>query len=107
MNAASDLRNMLNCVDEDDSGVITREEWLKMAERQDVITYFELAEIDIKDAHEFFDAVATLTGCSEISIDAFVEGCMKVKGAATSIDLQVLSFQVKEIRSMLEDLVVL
>merc|ERR1712113_1079577 len=32
MNAANDLRNMLNCVDEDDSGVVTREEWLKMAE---------------------------------------------------------------------------
>merc|ERR1719384_2398330 len=104
MTSANDLRVMISSLDADDSGVITREEWLKMATRPEVLTYFEVADLDIKDANEFFDAVVNLTGCEEIEIEHFVEGCMKVKGAASSIDLQVLLFQVREIKHMVDDI---
>lgn len=102
--ASADLRAMISHMDKDKSGKVNRAEWMRMVEEPDVVAHFELADLDIKDANDFFDAVVSLTGNDEIDIETFVESCMKVKGAASSIDLQIVLFQVRAMRQMLDNL---
>jgi len=45
--------------------------------------------LDIRDAERFFELLED--NSSEIDIGFFVDACMKLKGAATSIDLQGLA----------------
>jgi len=104
MAVANDLKLTIASLDENENGLVTRDEWLRMSELKEVRTYFEIADLEIKDANEFFDAVANMTGSDEVDVDSFVEGCMKVKGAATSVDQQVLLFQIRDIKTMLEEL---
>jgi len=101
---ANDLKVTIAKLDTNENGLVTREEWLRMADTPEVRAYFEIADLEIRDANEFFDTVVSLTGSNEIDIDSFVEGCMKVKGGATSVDLQVLLFQVRDLRFMVEEL---
>jgi len=49
--------------------------------------------LDIRDAETFFKMLANIAGPNRVDANAFVEGCMRMKGGATSVDLACLSFQ--------------
>lgn len=61
--------------------------------------YFDVRGIDIKDAEMFFKMLVSTTGIPQtdprVDLHAFVQGCMTLKGFASSIDLHTLSFEVK------------
>jgi len=43
----------------------------------------------------FFHMLANISNSDEVDIDTFVEGCMRMKGSATSIDMQSLVYETK------------
>jgi len=60
--------------------------------------------LDVRDAELFF---RMLHGCSPgetVNIKLFVEGCLKIRGNASSIDVQCLSCEVRVIRQMIAEL---
>merc|ERR1712113_828690 len=60
--------------------------------------YLSCSGLDIRHAEIFFDMLASSSSEEEeVSIDAFVDGCMKMKGEATSLDMQVLLYKTKVI----------
>jgi len=73
-------------LDEDQSGDITLEELEHHLKSPELIAFMSNLDIDINDIVQFFDA---LSDGGKITVDPeiFVEGCLKLKGLARSVDL--------------------
>eukprot|EP00747_Dinoflagellata_sp_TGD_P217702 gnl/TRDRNA2_/TRDRNA2_90070_c0_seq1.p1 gnl/TRDRNA2_/TRDRNA2_90070_c0~~gnl/TRDRNA2_/TRDRNA2_90070_c0_seq1.p1 ORF type:complete len:730 (+),score=165.39 gnl/TRDRNA2_/TRDRNA2_90070_c0_seq1:82-2190(+) len=98
-----DVKDLCRKIDLDNSGTISWTEFETCAEDEVMKTYMSLLGLDVKDAAMFFDSLAEAGGSDEVDIDSFVEGCLRMKGPASGIDLQCLSLQVKVLqRSQLE-----
>merc|ERR1711862_399392 len=81
----------------DHKGTISWEEFNTVLTDPALKAHFDVRGIDIKDAHGFFDMLTTLDGegNTEVEIETFVAGCLRMKGMATSVDLQTLRYEVK------------
>merc|ERR1719188_838139 len=92
---AEELTRLCEYMDTDNSGTISSEEFEHILSNRKLRTKLALLGLDIKDAQMFFEMLCALEGTTEVDIDAFVGGCMRLKGVATSVDLQSLLYQVK------------
>jgi len=75
-------------------GTVSFEDFKDQFETQAVHEYFALLDLDISDAYMLF----TLLDEDEsggIDIEEFVEGCLRLKGAARSIDLAILERDIR------------
>jgi len=90
------LRELFNMVDDDDSGVITIDELQQAIEDARVLHKFELLGISVRDADTFFHTLTAISHGEDLRIDEFVEGCLKLKGPASSLDVQYVRSQVEE-----------
>merc|ERR1719226_253387 len=52
-----------------------------------------MLEITVREAEVFFQTVTSLNRTDALTIDQFVDACMKMKGPASGIDMQAISFQ--------------
>lgn len=77
------------------SSTITFKEFSKLMEDDRVRSYFELKGLAIKDAELFFQMLGSVSQTNAVDIDAFIAGCMKMKGFALSVDLLSLGFETK------------
>jgi len=63
--------------------------------------------LDIRDARIFFSMLVAANEGGSVDIDQFVDGCMRLKGPATSIDLQSVMLQsraiLKDMRTLRQD----
>jgi len=97
----ADMRNanalMAVCreADSNGSGTISFQEFEELMTDTKIRQTFELKGLDIKDAELFFRMLVGVDGDSEVDIDTFVAGCMKIKGVAMSVDLLSVSFELK------------
>merc|ERR1712216_23826 len=67
--------------------------------------YFDVRGIDIKDAAMFFQmlcASAEVHG-GEVDVETFIGGCLRLKGLASSIDVQTLAFESKLMHCIQKD----
>jgi len=83
------VSKIFQLVDTDNSGEITWEEFHKHAQTPEMHAFASSLEIDISDAEHFFKLISTNGHCP-VNAEMFAIGCMKLKGAATSLDLQGL-----------------
>jgi len=90
---ATDLfRNMLNKIDEDGSGAISAEEFDKHIDDESVQAVLEMLELNAGDAWALFKLLtADGNNGHELGVEDFVGGCMRLKGAARSIDLALVA----------------
>merc|ERR1712107_124115 len=91
------------------TGKFTMAEFMTCMSNDMFKRHLDARGIDFKDAEVFFKVVAAEGGAEkdsaedgtgtdsganeEVSIDSFVEGCMRLKGYATSLDLHVLTYE--------------
>eukprot|EP00929_Paragymnodinium_shiwhaense_P096487 TRINITY_DN58080_c0_g1_i3.p1 TRINITY_DN58080_c0_g1~~TRINITY_DN58080_c0_g1_i3.p1 ORF type:complete len:622 (+),score=77.63 TRINITY_DN58080_c0_g1_i3:105-1970(+) len=90
----------LNCAvcrsgDVDHSGALSREEFVRIMESEEVQQFFHTKGLDIKNTAHFFELMNSVTEGEEIELEYFVGSCLQVRGFATSIDLHLLAFQHK------------
>jgi len=90
-----DLMNLIGAIDKDNSGTITLEEFKTFLSRPHSRAFFELRNIDIKDAEMFFLMLQAAAGTEDIRVDIVVSGLMRMRGVATNLDLQTLQFRVQ------------
>jgi len=96
--AAQELKEIiLKLNTEGDDATISEEELMAMHDDPEVMDRFEMAGLDIHDVHMFFGTLSKITGEEEIDIDTFVEHAFQMKGTASSLDVQVILFQVQDI----------
>jgi len=94
-NDAEQLRRLCLEMDADRSGTITWMELSEQLEDEAVATFLASIGLDIQDAETFFQILASINGTEEVDIDTFVMGCLRLKGSATSIDMQSLVYETK------------
>merc|ERR1712113_352931 len=95
------LLDLLEEIDVDSKGVITREELQEAFKLERVQHYFSVLDIDIADSNYLFDML-DLDGSNEVDMEEFVTGCLRLKGNAKSIDIHTLMFEIKQVLAKCE-----
>jgi len=102
--AARGMKRVFQAIDCDGNGHINLDEFYVGVQAEDVQALMNAIQIDVKDAERFFKLVLAATDSDEVDIDTFVLACMKIKGSASSLDLQSLMFETGVIHKKLVDL---
>mmetsp|Transcript_43582 Transcript_43582/g.83667 ORF Transcript_43582/g.83667 Transcript_43582/m.83667 type:complete len:192 (-) Transcript_43582:63-638(-) len=96
-------------MDIDDSGEVVRTEFLKFMEDARMIKFAGSLDIDAMDLNQCFD-VLSCGGEDPVDLDTFVDGCIRLRGTARSIDVldmlihqKQLTHEVSIIHSLLEE----
>merc|ERR1712187_762346 len=85
-------------VDENHDGKVSLRELNAHLNDPDLKAFFNARDVDVKDIELFFNMIASLNdkdGVEEVDIKTFVLGCLRLRGAASNADLQVLHFDMK------------
>merc|ERR1719362_1246191 len=97
-------------MDCDGNGEVTKAEFSKYINDPRMIAFASSLEIDTMDLDQFFDVLSS-RGEMPVDLDTFVDGCIRLRGAARSMDVydmliqhRALSQEVGIIRSLLERL---
>jgi len=76
-------------MDQDGSGDLSFEEFNMHAADPEMVAFAASLELDVTDITQFY-SMLSCRGRYPVDMDTFVTGCMKLKGAARSMDLQDL-----------------
>jgi hypothetical protein len=94
---ADQLRSVCKHLDKSGNGHVSFEEFEEAIHRGKLRAHLRVLGLDIKDSRKFFELIKCASGNevvaigkSEVDMESFVMGCMKLKGTATSLDLQSL-----------------
>jgi len=77
-------------MDTDATGTISKGEFTDFLQRGKLRAQLSVLGLDIQDAEIFFEVLSHASDGGEVLIEDFVRGCMRLKGLATSIDMQTL-----------------
>lgn len=89
-------------IDVDGSGILTWEEVREHLEDPRVQAYFGEVGIDFVEAEGLFQLLDT-DGSGQVPIEEFVLGCMRLKGAAKSIDVATCMYENKKAAHQLRE----
>jgi hypothetical protein len=100
LNQVRALTQLFQEMDNDGSGKMCEAEFLRVIDADPKVkAFFNAQGLDIKDAEMFFRMLQDAEHEGEaVEIDAFVDGCMKMKGSAKSLDIQALRFRLRGLR---------
>jgi len=107
---AEELKKLCLAVDYDKTRMLTREQFEDGLRKEKIPRLLMLLGIDKEQATQFFDALAHYNEkerirngkrrrprkMQEVEVDGFVQGCMRLRGTATSFDLQLVILEIKE-----------
>jgi len=104
-----ELQKIVQEADKDNDGNISPKEFEAMMKDNNVLFWLHGLGLDIADPKLFFDLMLTTSGKEGdadvlVPIDLFLEGCMRMKGGAKSIDLQAMGYKVQLIMERQMDL---
>lgn len=89
-------------MDQQDTGIIVLQDFVDYLQDERVSSYLHALKINTEDAHQLFRLLDT-DSSGEIYIDEFVEGCMKIKGEAKSMDMHVMMCENRRMLSVFTD----
>lgn len=96
---AAELRFLVKTMDPEGTGQISRAQFMSRLQNEQFKAKLSVLGLDIKDAELFFHIVSSDFEHKEIDVEAFVSGAMRLKGNASALDLQTLSFGTKLIHA--------
>lgn len=88
-NYTDGIRSFFLAADTDKSGTLSWEELSRHLQDRKVKAYFQAMDLDISQAHVLFELLDA-NGNNSISLDEFCQGCIRLKGSAKSVDLNML-----------------
>eukprot|EP00928_Gymnodinium_smaydae_P043485 TRINITY_DN29120_c0_g1_i1.p1 TRINITY_DN29120_c0_g1~~TRINITY_DN29120_c0_g1_i1.p1 ORF type:complete len:610 (-),score=103.14 TRINITY_DN29120_c0_g1_i1:251-2080(-) len=95
----AELRRLCKELDTTESGRVSKEDLAMFLEQSKTKAYLAVLGLDIKDAELFFGMLANATGEDDVHMEAFIQGCMRLKGHATSLDIQLLVYAMNSVQS--------
>jgi len=90
--ASNNIRRFFHDADKDNSGGLSWEEFENYLQQKHVQAYFQSLQLDVSQAHTLF-RLLDVDGSNRVEIDEFVEGCMRMRGQARSIDVHMLLYE--------------
>merc|ERR1711920_136039 len=90
--------NLCNEVDTDANGMVNREQFQNGLKKGRIPMLLQLIGLNRHDVERFFDVLSASSPSGEVEITSFVHGCMRLSGAATSFDLQMLTVDLKGVQ---------
>jgi len=97
------LREFFEQSDEDGSGTLTVEEVQNAMKDPDAMAQLKLVDLPLDDPQEIF-TLLDIDNSGELSIDEFISGCMRIKGAAKSKDLLAVQIAVDTLGTKFSEL---
>eukprot|EP00928_Gymnodinium_smaydae_P039690 TRINITY_DN27052_c3_g2_i1.p1 TRINITY_DN27052_c3_g2~~TRINITY_DN27052_c3_g2_i1.p1 ORF type:complete len:888 (-),score=173.99 TRINITY_DN27052_c3_g2_i1:134-2797(-) len=88
--------------DVDGSGLLSWEEFEAHLGDERVRAYFQTLEIDVSQAKALF-LLLDIDESDEVPINRFVDGCMRMRGSATSIDVNMLLYENEKMLAKIHD----
>jgi len=100
---AQALRDVFAALDVDHSGTISAEEFdERFQHNEEIKARLAVMGLSIRDAAQFFKMLVGGRRGMEVDLDFFVDCCLKMKGGASSVDVQSLAFEVNLIQQYLQ-----
>mmetsp|Transcript_58990 Transcript_58990/g.140856 ORF Transcript_58990/g.140856 Transcript_58990/m.140856 type:complete len:873 (-) Transcript_58990:148-2766(-) len=78
--------------DKDHSGMLSWDEFEAHLQADEVKAYFQALELDVSQAHIVFKLLDE-DGSDQVGLEEFFDGCMRLKGSARSIDVNLLLYE--------------
>jgi len=114
LKAKNDYMNQVNSLydemDVDDSGEVTRHEFVKYMSDPRMTAFASSLNIESVDLDQFFD-VLSCRGVKAVDLETFVDGCIRLRGPARSMDVldllmrqDTIAEDVGRVHAMLEQL---
>jgi len=97
-----DIRQLFHNIDSDDSGEISLFEFKDHLNSPWLYAFASALDLEASDIEEFFSLLSG-EGCFQVDVDAFVVGCMKMRGAARSMDLLTLIHNQTKANHVMQD----
>lgn len=96
------LRELFASLDADSSGqsdgYLTKDEFLHYLQKEEVATFLSFLGIDVSDAEMFFNLLVNASDNEAIDANDFIDNCSKLKGTASSLDVALVSYELKLMR---------
>lgn len=100
-NIATELCNLFTQMDQDGSGTINYGEMEFLLTDPEVRTYFGALGMDTSDMKRLFELI-DLENVGEVAVQEFLDGCLKLKGEAKSIDLHQCLLETRKLANKFE-----
>jgi len=91
---ATDIKTFFKQADTDNSGQLSWKEFKEHLENDRVKAYFQTLDLDIRKAHTLFKLLDRNDN-GEVGIEEFLDGCLRLKGHARSLDLNLVVYQLE------------
>jgi len=91
-----DVTKIFEEADTDGSGTLSWEEFEAHLQDHRVTAYLQSLELDVSQARALF-VLLDLDESDEVPIDKFIDGCMRMRGDAKSIDVNMLLYENEKI----------
>jgi len=102
---AEEFRVLCRRLDTDHSGEISFEEFVESMQDERMVSYMATVGLEVHDVELFFKIVANAQSKDDhIEIDAFVEGCMSMKGNASGLDMQKSLYETSRLHKKVVDM---
>merc|ERR1740122_150213 len=86
------IQDVFTAADQDHSGTLSWEEFEFHLEHPVIKAYFASLDLDFTEARGLFTLLDS-SGSGQISVQAFVSGCLQLRGEAKSIDLATIRYE--------------
>lgn len=94
MDHLEELRSLASEIDTDHDGFLSQHELDHFIRNPGARARLAVLDVDAKDAELFVGLIAATSENAKISLDDFVNGCSRLRGPASSIDLHCQSFRI-------------
>jgi hypothetical protein len=106
---AKELLDLVSEMDTQHNGYITFSDFMRYMKEDRFRLYFDVRGLNVKDTTMFFKMLSAASSNGEtgsgsdeedhVDLNAFVTGCMRLKGVASCMDLYTVSWEIKVLRA--------
>merc|ERR1712232_1308426 len=90
------IKDLYEMMDIDGSGEVGYDEFVKFAHDPEMKGFAASLELEPNDLQQFF-SILTGNGIRKVDLETFVVGCIKLRGTATSMDMQDCLMTIRQI----------
>jgi cytochrome b len=102
--AVENLVAIFKYLDHNGSGRITADEFQRAVLADEAGALMQQMELEVRDAERFFDLLLDISDDDGVDIAVFVDGCLRMKGPATSIETQSMMHELRLYNANIKEL---